>query len=198
MNEYTDKIESLVQRFDFDELNDVDKSFVIEVLGSKEAFTLLRKSLLQAKASADSFHTNSKMKNTLLTEFKSTHSRGIYSPLLSLINRRIPAYYSIILILLMALPSFYLLNNSIQKAEPQITYVNLPGTTDTLYVASPADTVFLEKLVYQKVYLPVKPKSDDLLTKKPVTKPVNSFASSDVNTSLSGNAALNELMISIE
>lgn len=198
MNEYTDKLESLVQRFDYDELNDVDKSFVVEVLGSKEAFTLLRNSILQAKASADGFTTNSKMKGALISEFKNTHSSSVSSPFVALISRRIPAYYSLILLLLMALPFFYLLSNRSQDVEPQITYVNVPGATDTLYVSTPADTIFKEKVVYQKVYVPIEPKKDVLLTDKPVSKPNDVFSESDVNTSLSGNAALNDLMISIE
>ncbi|MEL6560592.1 MAG: hypothetical protein AAFQ94_20540 [Bacteroidota bacterium] len=198
MKEYTDKIESLVQQFDYDELNDVDKSFVVEVLGSKEAYTLLRTSILQAKASAGSFRVDGKMKNTLVSEFKNTRRRKASSPLLAVFNRKIPAYYSLILLLLMALPFFYLLTNRPQNVEPQITYVNLPGTTDTLYVSTPADTVFVDKVVYQKVYIPAEPKKDVLLTSKPVSKVTESFAESDVNTSLSGNAALNDLMISIE
>lgn len=196
--EYIDKIESLLQKFTYEELNEVDRKLVDEVVGSEEAYNLLRKSTLQAKASSQDLEVNKRMKDKLMDQFKEEWRKSSSSPVSVMIGRKVPAYYALILMLLTAFPFIYLLSQKPQVTEQQITYVDVPGVTDTLYVKLPADTIFTERVVYQKVFIPVESKTDIVLAKKTIQQAEESFATSDVRTSLSENKALNDLMISIE
>jgi len=147
MKESIDKIELLLTKFTYEELNEVDRNFVNEVIGSKEAYDLLRKSTLQAQQSGVDLIASSSMKADLVKQFKRTHGKGISSPALGLFTRKVPAYYMMLFILLVSIPFIYLLSQGQPVAASQVTYIEVPGATDTLYVSLPPDTIVTERVV---------------------------------------------------
>lgn len=197
MKEHMDKIEFLLQRYDYEQLSAQEQHLVQEILGSEEAYRLMRTSINQARGSQTDLKSGAAMKQELMTEFKKQHGRaGAHtsgSLLGRLFQRQVPAYVMVILLLVAVAPYFFWGTGAPDQQASEVTYVEVPTIADTVYVTLAADTVYQERLVYQKVFVKASPTPDELQQKQQAT-----FVSSDVNTSLADNEALTALTVSID
>lgn len=202
MKNYIDRIEFLLSRYDYNELQPSDKKLADEMIGSEAAYNLLRKSKKQGLDSRGDLSISLDRKKELLKTFRSAKVKT--SPVIfSLLNRRIPAYYSIAILLLSALSVVLILSSRSDLTPPssspvEVNYVEVPAKPDTVYLTGVTDTVFLERVVYRNVYLPADTVYQvvDRGSKLPGAK--KELITSDVSTSIADNKALNDLMISID
>ena len=196
MKEHMDKVEFLLQRYNFEQLNQQEQKLVVDVLGSAEAYQLLRMSMTQAKTSGKDLKVKPSMKASLMADFRKQHSQSqatwTGSFVGSLFQKQVPAYLLLILLLIAVVP-YFVGGSTGEEKGTEIAYVEVSAPADTVYVSVPADTVFQDKIVYRKVYV-TAPSAPDQQEKEGI----GSFVSSDVNTSLADNEALTDLTVSID
>ncbi|MEL7146402.1 MAG: hypothetical protein AAFO69_08545 [Bacteroidota bacterium] len=189
-----DKVEFLVQRYDYGQLSPQEQLLVQESLGSAEAYRLMRISVLQAKASNTEIKAPAAMKQELMGEFQKKHrSADVFAAsgfAGLLFHKKVPAYVLLLLLIVAIGPYFFLIGP--ENRPTTVTLVEVPSVPDTVFVTMAADTVFQERVVYQKVYVEAPP------TPSLTTQEQNVFTSSDVSTSLADNVALTDLTVSID
>jgi hypothetical protein len=133
-------MEELLETKSFEELNEVEKTFVLREIGSEEQYKMLRKVsvalVTNADLSADPdilFNLQKKLKNTKPTFHWS-----------SVLNYRMPAYLAVILVGVCAI--IFWLSFTPEKTNSHIASVKI----DTVFIFRPADTIIVEKVFYRQ------------------------------------------------
>jgi hypothetical protein len=146
-----EKLESLIQSKSWLELDDDEKTFVIEKIGSEARYDALRK-VNRALVTAQKVDL-SPDPSTL----RDLHERlkQKRQPAFSLWAYRMPAVASLLLFVLVGAAGWYVGRENSIKATAFIV------KTDTVYLSTPPDTIYINKVVYR--YVP-KPQIEDTKT----------------------------------
>src|SRR6186713_3233990 len=138
-----EKIEELLSSKRFDELTLPERELVMQELGSEEHYEAMRKIGVTLVKKTTGLSPNPKILKSLqqhMLEQNQTRSQ-----LTGLLTFRIPAYASVLLILLFSTITWLISKNAGTSETPPITIVH----TDTVYLVSRPDTVFQDRIIYR-------------------------------------------------
>jgi hypothetical protein len=138
-----EKLEQLVRGKNWLDLTDEERKFVYQELGSEELFCNLQQVEINLRQRSDNIVPNKKSLQLLQSKFRNHHHK--HSWVSNVMSFSMPAYASLSLVVL-AVWIGWLVGNAFEK--PAIVYQKIT-TTDTVYLASKPDTVFLTKIVYK-------------------------------------------------
>jgi hypothetical protein len=153
-NENARRIEDLLESRSFHELTIEEREFVLRELGSEEVYASLRKISEALVAEKADLSPDPLILAKLHQQLKRT--RQEQSLLREIITYKVPAYAVAPLILLMV-TVMYLSFDRQPLIEKEPVYVS---KVDTVYVASPRDTVVIERVVVKYQSHPEKKVSD--------------------------------------
>ncbi|MDW3191690.1 MAG: hypothetical protein R8G66_04975 [Cytophagales bacterium] len=153
MNEEFDKIERLLQAGDFDTLSAEDQFWIKDHLGSPETFDQLREATIIARTEKE-LPVRSKVKQDLMRQFKEKHQPGWKLVL----QWKVPAYAAVLMLMLVATT---LITFMPEKERIVETFIAQEPVIDTVYVVSQPDTVFIERIVEQPVYVKVVEEAEE-------------------------------------
>jgi hypothetical protein len=152
-NENARRIEDLLESRSFHELTIEEREFVLRELGSEEVYASLRKISEALVAEKADLSPDPLILAKLHQQLKRT--RQEQSLLREIITYKVPAYAVAPLILLMVTVMYLSFDRQpLIEKEPYVSKV------DTVYVASPRDTVVIERVVVKYQSHPEKKVSD--------------------------------------
>ena len=135
------RMEALLESKAFDELTGEEREFVLKELGSEEQYHVLRKISAALVAEKADLSPDPRVLTRLRGELKKNAPVPWFR---QVIDYRVPAYLMIAPIVLIALGILWLNGNDDDAIRGEtITTIQ----RDTLYVVTPADTIFVDRVV---------------------------------------------------
>jgi hypothetical protein len=150
-----DKIDQLIRRKDYSDLNPEERELIDENFGTESMYSRFRQAILQAQDSkANSI--SPKVKNVLISRMKKKRSFAI----MDILEWKIPAYANLAALALII--TFIWLFRPVEKVMVEkIKTVEIPAIPDTVYLASAPDTILQERIIEVKVPVYLTVKEDD-------------------------------------
>lgn len=178
-----DKLEMLIYSKEWNELTNEEKEFALQHVDSVEQYTALRKiSLSLENFPKLQFSEDPQVLKSLKSAFRKKHQPSLER----FLHFRTPGLATILLLVLAAGIGWYFGQQSTgTAAKASIEFIT---KTDTVYLKTAADTVYLNKVVYR--YLP------EPSIKKPVFSVVKSNVIESKGVSMKEKEELDNLLVS--
>ncbi|MEQ8469901.1 MAG: hypothetical protein RIC35_01880 [Marinoscillum sp.] len=157
-----DMIDQLIRTTPYNKLSKEELEIVSAHIGSEQEYTGLR-TLLLAASSTRTLEVSSRVRSDLTERMKAKNQHWM----VSLWAYKTPAYLNLAVVLALVVLTWLLLPAREVVIQKPIV-VELPGKTDTLVVVSPADTIYIDKIIEIKV--PVFASFDSKKDPQPSTK----------------------------
>jgi len=142
-----ERLEQLLATKDWLALTDEEKEFIIEALGSEEQYQALRKvGDALVSVSKTNLSPNPSVLKTLRKKMAARHEVSQTLPLNWLTSMRVPAFVSLLLIIIAGVAGWLLGQSASHYTEP----VKIVTTVrDTVYVRPSPDTVVIHQIKYR-------------------------------------------------
>ena len=186
--EYTEKekqLEYLMQSKSFSELSELEQQFVLQETGSEEAYVALRKADQALRFSSPAELTpDPGVLISLQKQFRQKHKKENF--LIYIMQFRMPAYATSLLILLGCFVTWLLTGLQVNHTTPLTV-----ASSDTVYVNTKSDTLFVDRVVYRYVSTREKPeKKLTIIPKRSTLKP-----DSALSVTMQDKAELEKLLV---
>jgi hypothetical protein len=143
-----DKLDALINTKAFDQLTNDERMFVLEELGSETQYDAMRKVSLALITSKVELSPDPRTLLALQGKMKDRYRQQDHQAWgRTILAWRLPAYAASLLVLAVAVSSWWIGRRNVEKAVRIVETVR----RDTIFVASTPDTVFKDRFIYRTI-----------------------------------------------